>query len=178
METVVIASVDDVTGEVGALDGISLREVSERDDLDRVGAMEEAIWHDGRAGWLADSLENEQVADPQAITIVVAESTDDVVCAGWVRFVSGTDFATLWGGARSPAGAAAASTARSSCTGPTSPRSAGSATSRSTRRRRVARSSSGWASSPSRPPRRSSGRRRAFRIARECRQEEALRGSH
>ena len=101
-ETVVIASVDDVTGEMGALDGISLREVSERDDLDRIGAMEEAIWHDGRAEWLADSLENEQVADPQAIAIVVAESTDDVVCAGWVRFVSGTDFATLWGGGTLP----------------------------------------------------------------------------
>ncbi len=101
-ETVVIASVDDVTGEVGALDGASLREVSERDDLDRIGAMEESIWHDGRAGWLADSLEDERVADPQAITIVVAESTDDVVCAGWVRFVSGTDFATLWGGGTLP----------------------------------------------------------------------------
>jgi hypothetical protein len=101
-ETVLIASVDDVTGEVGALDGASLREVSERDDLDRIGAMEEAIWHDGRAGWLADSLENEQAVDPQAIAIVVAESTEDVVCAGWVRFVSGTDFATLWGGGTLP----------------------------------------------------------------------------
>jgi GNAT superfamily N-acetyltransferase len=101
-ETVVIASVDDVAGEVGALDSVSLREVSERDDLNRIGAMEEAIWHDGRAGWLADSLEAEVLADPRAITIVVAESVDEVVCAGWVRFVSGTDFATLWGGGTLP----------------------------------------------------------------------------
>jgi GNAT superfamily N-acetyltransferase len=102
VETVVIASVDDVTGAVDAVDGVSLREVSARDDLDRIGAMEEAIWHDGRAGWLADGLEDEQVADPQAITIVVAESAGDVVSAGWVRFVTGTDFATLWGGGTLP----------------------------------------------------------------------------
>jgi len=102
LETVVIASVQDVTGEVDALDGVTLREVSEREDLDRIGAMEEAIWHDGRAGWLADSLEHERAADPQAITIVVAESAGELVCAGWVRFMSGTDFATLWGGGTLP----------------------------------------------------------------------------
>jgi len=32
----------------------------------------------------------------------VAESADEFVCAGWVRFVSGTDFATLWGGGTLP----------------------------------------------------------------------------
>lgn len=84
-------------------DGVSLREVSERTDLDAIGAMEEAIWHDDRAGWLAGSLEAEQVADAHAITIVVAETAGGFVCAGWVRFVSGTDFATLWGGGTLPA---------------------------------------------------------------------------
>ena len=79
-----------------------MREVSERDDMDRIGAMEEAIWHDGRSDWLPSSLENERAADPQAITIVVAESADEVVCAGWVRFVAGTDFATFSGGGTLP----------------------------------------------------------------------------
>jgi GNAT superfamily N-acetyltransferase len=102
VETVIIASVGEITGRVDLPDGVSLREVSERVDLDRIGAMEETIWHDDRAGWLADSLEAEQVADPHAITIVVAESGDELVCAGWVRFASGTDFATLWGGGTLP----------------------------------------------------------------------------
>jgi GNAT superfamily N-acetyltransferase len=102
LETVVIASVEHVASEVDAIEGVSVREVSERDDLDRIGAMEEAIWHDGRAGWLVDSLEAEQVADPQAITIVVAESAGEVVSAGWVRFPARTDFATLWGGGTLP----------------------------------------------------------------------------
>ena len=102
VETVVIASVEEIIGRVDLPDGVSLREVHERADLDRIGAMEEAIWHDDRAGWLADSLAGEQAADPHAITIVVAESADELVCAGWVRFVAGTNFATLWGGGTLP----------------------------------------------------------------------------
>ena len=103
LETIVIAPVAAVAGEVRLPGGVSLREVSERVDLDRIGAMEETIWNDDRTGWLADSLEAEHVADPTAITIVVAEAADEVVCAGWVRFASGTDFATLWGGGTHPA---------------------------------------------------------------------------
>jgi hypothetical protein len=102
LETVVIAPVAGVADEVVLPDSVTLREVRERADLDRIGAMEEAIWHDDRADWLADSLEAEQVADPHAITIVVAESAAEFVCAGWVRFPSGTDFATLWGGGTLP----------------------------------------------------------------------------
>jgi GNAT superfamily N-acetyltransferase len=96
-ETVVIAPVDAVLGEPRLPDGVRLREVTERADFDRIAAMEEAIWGDNR-DWLADSLEGEHAADPSALTIVVAEAGNDVVCAGWVRFADGTDFATLWGG--------------------------------------------------------------------------------
>ncbi len=79
-----------------------LREVGDRTDLDRIAGLEEAIWHDGR-GWLADSLEGERAVDPNAITIVVAEAGDRFVCAAWVRFAAGTEFATLWGGGTLPA---------------------------------------------------------------------------
>ena len=102
LETIVIASVAAITREASPPDGLSLREVGERADFDRIGAMEDAIWRDGRTGWLADSLEKERAADPDALTIVVAESAGEVVCAGWVRFVAGTEFATLWGGGTLP----------------------------------------------------------------------------
>jgi GNAT superfamily N-acetyltransferase len=102
VETVVIAPVSAVADEVLPPDGVTLRQVSERTDLDRIGAMEEAIWHDGRAGWLADGLEAEHAVDPDAMAIVVAEAGGEVVCAGWVRFVQGTNFATLWGGGTLP----------------------------------------------------------------------------
>jgi len=103
LETIVIAPVTAVAGEVRLPEEVSLREVGERVDLDRIGAMEETIWNDDRTGWLADSLEAEHVADPTAITIVVAEAAGEVVCAGWVRFAAGTEFATLWGGGTHPA---------------------------------------------------------------------------
>jgi hypothetical protein len=101
-ETVVIAPVAAVAAEPQLPDRVSLREVSGRADLDRIAALEAAIWSDDR-GWLADMLEAEHAADPRALTIVVAEAGEDVVCAGWVRFQRGTDFATLWGGGTLPA---------------------------------------------------------------------------
>ena len=97
VETVVIAPVAAVAGKPQLPDGVHLREVSTRADLDRIAAMEEAVWGDGRS-WLADSLEAEHAVDPNALTIVVADAGDDAVCAAWVRFAQGTDFATLWGG--------------------------------------------------------------------------------
>ena len=81
-----------------------MREVTDRNDLDRIAAFERAAWEDeDNQGWIADMLEAERKADPNGISIVVAEAGGEIVCAGWVRFVSGTDFATLWGGATLPA---------------------------------------------------------------------------
>ena len=102
METVVIAPVSAIAGAVLLPDGVTLREVSKRADLDRLAATEEAIWRDGRSAWKADSLEAERSVDPDAMAIVVAEAGEEVVCAGWVRFEVGTDFATLWGGGTLP----------------------------------------------------------------------------
>lgn len=100
-ETVVVAPVASVAAAPRLPEGVNLREVGERADLDRIATMEQAIWHDDR-GWLADALESERAVDPDAITIVVAEGGPDVVCAAWVRFAKGTDFATLWGGGTLP----------------------------------------------------------------------------
>ena len=101
-ETVVIARVADVDVAPRLPGGVALREVSDRADLDRIVAMEEAIWGDDH-GWLADSLEAERAADPDALAIVVAEAGDEVICAGWVRFEPRSEFATLWGGGTLPA---------------------------------------------------------------------------
>src|SRR5204862_3569253 len=101
-ESVLVAPVTAVAAESHLPEGVRLCEVTERADFDRIAAMEEAIWHDNR-GWLADSLEAERSADPNAITIVVAEAGADFVCAAWVRFARGTEFATLWGGGTLPA---------------------------------------------------------------------------
>ena len=103
VETVVIAPVDAIAGDPLLPDGASLREVVGAADFDRIAAMEEAVWGDDSRGWLAESLEKERAADPDAISIVVVEAGSEVVCAAWVRFEGGTDFATLWGGGTLPA---------------------------------------------------------------------------
>jgi hypothetical protein len=97
-ETVVIAAVADVAGSPALPDGVVLREVTERADLDRIAELEEAVWGEGERGWLAASLEAERAVDPDGLSIIVAEAGSEAVCAGWVRFEQGTDFATLWGG--------------------------------------------------------------------------------
>jgi GNAT superfamily N-acetyltransferase len=101
-ETVVIAPVTEIVGRPRLPEGVSLREVTARDDLDRIAALEDAVWGQPHGG-LADMLEAELEVDRKGLAIVVAEAAGDVVCAGWVRFEHGTEFATLWGGATLPA---------------------------------------------------------------------------
>ena len=97
-ETILIGPVEGLLGEPALPDGVLLREVSERRDLERIGAMEEAVWGEGHADFV-DFLQGEIAADPDSIRIVAAEARDLVVCAAWIRFPVGTQIATLWGGA-------------------------------------------------------------------------------
>ena len=101
LETVEIAPVALVAAAPVLPDGVSLREVTERADFLRIAAFEQQIWGDDHLD-IADMFESERAADPRAITILVAEAEREVVCAAWIRFEAGTDFATLWGGATLP----------------------------------------------------------------------------
>ncbi len=96
-ETVMVAPAAAIADEPLLPVGVALREVTARTDLDRIAALEAAVWGNER-GWLADMLEAERTRDPDEITILIAEAEGVVVCTGWVRFARGTDFASLWGG--------------------------------------------------------------------------------
>ena len=99
-----IASVDEVAGPLRLPEGVFIREVTERSDFDRIAAVQPGIWQeDDEPAWLSESLEAERRADPDYLTVVVAEADRAVVCAAWVRFEQGTDFATFWGGGTVPA---------------------------------------------------------------------------
>ncbi|WP_431930669.1 GNAT family N-acetyltransferase [Micromonospora sp. RP3T] len=101
-ETVVAGPVAPLAAAVPVLpEGVRLREVTGRTDLERIAAMEEEVWHDDR-GHLVHGLAREIEADPQSITIVVAEAGETVVSAGWIRYQAGTGFASLWGGSTLP----------------------------------------------------------------------------
>jgi hypothetical protein len=97
-ETVVIGRVEDVAGPVVLPEGVSLREVTDRAVLDRIDDLEAEVWKEDRTG-LGEELEREIAADPEAISVVVAEAVGRVVCAAWARFPPGTEFVTFWGGA-------------------------------------------------------------------------------
>jgi GNAT superfamily N-acetyltransferase len=102
-ETVVIAPVAAIASEPRLPESVTLREVTSRADFVRIAGLEQAVWGDhGQETWLVEMLESERKVDPDAITIVVAEAGATVVCAGWIRFELGTEFATLWGGATLP----------------------------------------------------------------------------
>jgi GNAT superfamily N-acetyltransferase len=99
--------------------GVRLREVTARADLDRIAELKSIVGGSSQE-WLADALERELAVDPgvshagagaagseiwpQSLTVVVAEevSSGQVLSAGWVRYVAGTGFATLWGGSTLP----------------------------------------------------------------------------
>jgi hypothetical protein len=102
-ETIVIAPVAAIAGDPELPPGVALREVTTRADFEWIATLEQAVWGDeDQHGWLVDMLESERAVDPEALTIVVAEAGRTVVCAAWVRFAHGTEFATLWGGATLP----------------------------------------------------------------------------
>ena len=93
----------DATGaESPAPGGVVLREVGDRVDFERIGELEAATWGHSGESWYPATLEQELAADPAGLAIFVAEADGLVVSAGWVRFPSGTNFATLWGGATLP----------------------------------------------------------------------------
>jgi len=101
LETVVIAEAAALAGPGGAPEGIVVREVRDRADFERISELENAVWG-GDEYWHADAFEQELATDPDGLAIFVAEADGLVVSAGWVRFPSGTDFATLWGGSTLP----------------------------------------------------------------------------
>src|SRR5207302_9196612 len=91
-ETVGIGPGAAVTAEAQLPPGGVLREATERRDLDRIGVMEERGWSEAH-GWLAERLEEELTLAPESLTVTIAEAGDDVVCAAWVRYERGTQFA-------------------------------------------------------------------------------------
>lgn len=77
-------------------DGLTMRAVTERADLERVAAMESEVWGEDWA-WLADDLEERQ-SGPAPAEVLVVEDGDLVVSAAWLVPLTGTQVAGLWGG--------------------------------------------------------------------------------
>ena len=97
-ETVVIAEVGDLAvAPPGLPPGVTLRRVTADADLDRVAALETAVWGTDMA-WIAGYLRGRLAVAPDDNEVYLAEAAGQVVSAAWVAFRAGTDFAMLLGG--------------------------------------------------------------------------------
>jgi ribosomal protein S18 acetylase RimI-like enzyme len=106
-ESLIVGETDEVLERcAGATvaEGVTLRHVR-MDDLDAdlagMTVLNEKVWGED-FGWLMDELREELVSTPDDLRIHVAEVAGEIVCAAWVRFHTGTDFASLWGGSTLP----------------------------------------------------------------------------
>lgn len=97
VETVMVGTAESMAVEPHLPDGVALRTVHIRADLDRIADMESEVWGEDW-GWLADDLHRRIGAEPTNVVVLVAEAAGRVVSAAWLVFQEGTDFAGLWGG--------------------------------------------------------------------------------
>ncbi|MEU9403291.1 GNAT family N-acetyltransferase [Streptomyces sp. NPDC048242] len=96
-ETVLVGRSSDLAADPVLPDGVTLRQVTARPDLQRIAAMESAVWGEDWS-WLADDLAARIENAPDNTVDLVAEAGTEVVCAAWLVFKDGIDFAGLWGG--------------------------------------------------------------------------------
>jgi hypothetical protein len=106
-ETLVVGEVAEVVDRCAAAtvaEGVILRHVR-MDELDRdlagIVALNLAVWGEDLS-WLMAELRQELAESPDDLRIHVAEADGQIVCAAWVRFHQGTEFASMWGGSTLP----------------------------------------------------------------------------
>lgn len=100
-ETVMVAEAASVAANPKPPQGITIRTVDSKPDLQRIAEMQSVVW-DADFAWLADDLGRRIAADPGSVVVYLAEHESMVVCAAWLVVKPGTDFAGLWGGSTLP----------------------------------------------------------------------------
>src|SRR5689334_18275474 len=101
-ETVLIGLAADLASPPNPPDGVLLRPVTERADLERIAQLQSTVWGGDSWEWLADDLAGRLAANPSGLDILVAEAGSTVVSAAWLVYRPDTDFAGLWGGSTRP----------------------------------------------------------------------------
>ncbi|MBS2963528.1 GNAT family N-acetyltransferase [Actinocrinis puniceicyclus] len=81
--------------------GVTLRQVTEYEDLRRIAAMHTEVWNEDRS-YLADHLARSIATAAGGFLVFAAEAQTptgpQVVCAAWLTLREGTGFAGFWGG--------------------------------------------------------------------------------
>lgn len=100
-ETIVIGTAADHVLAQRLPDGVELREVTRAADLERIRVMQERVWN-APFDWLPGALAAELASTTEPARVFVVEADGEVVSAAWIRFHTGTEFTSLWGGSTLP----------------------------------------------------------------------------
>jgi hypothetical protein len=98
-ESIMIGEAQRLAVDVALPDGVTLRQVSDAPDVRAMAAMSAQVFGDppAAAAAVADALLRRLSRD-DGMELWVAEADGQVVCAGRLEPVPGTDFAGIWGG--------------------------------------------------------------------------------
>ena len=98
-ESIMIGEAERLAVDVPLPDGVTLRRVEEAEDVRAMCAMSAQAFGDSdeEAAEMADALVRRLALD-DGMELWVAEADGQVVCAGRLEPVAGTDFAGIWGG--------------------------------------------------------------------------------
>lgn len=100
-ETLLLGEVGGLIHDVDLPPEVRLRAVTSDADLARIDELMKVVWGPGSGD---GSLAREMQEAPDGLDVVVVEESAEgpVLCAGWLRYSTGTDFASMWGGSTLP----------------------------------------------------------------------------
>jgi GNAT superfamily N-acetyltransferase len=97
-ETVLVGSVDALSGHPAEVDGVTIRETTDEADFSAIAALQSEVWADDWSWLAADLRDSAARRGPSGFRVFVAEADGRLVSAAWLVMRAGTEFAGLWGG--------------------------------------------------------------------------------
>ena len=97
-ESVMIGRAEDLAVDVPVPDGVTIRRIHESADVRRMLAMQDEVFGRTSPG-MEEELLTRLASGADDVELWVAEAEGQVVCAGRLEPVEGSDFAGIWGGA-------------------------------------------------------------------------------
>jgi hypothetical protein len=97
-ESIMVGEARGLAVDVPLPDGVGLRRVTEEHDVRAMSAMQDEVFGDPVSQSSADALLR-RLATDDGMELWVAEAGDEIVSAGRLEPVAGTEFAGIWGGA-------------------------------------------------------------------------------
>ena len=98
-EALVIGEAAEVAIAPRLPDGIELRRITERHDLERLAALEDRVWDaPGEHQWIPENFPARMASTTDPLGVVVAEADGEMISGAWMKLHIGTSFVSLWGG--------------------------------------------------------------------------------